>query len=329
MLSFLMRSSGLREVARRCKFLLDTANFSSISHALCRGSSLEFVQSMLNCLESTRTVKREELISIDGMAVTLPKTQRHNCKKFNNKTVGGGVVWTFAINCARGACPVKLLKTVQGAWHDSKVIQDVQLQPKGPVYLMDRGFYALKLLSDWLEQKVHFIVRAKKSSLKFEILETVTSPRRIGNGRMTLDAIVRIGGPRASHYPVVRLIRLEPASGEELIIATDRFKWSTIAVLRAYKKRWHIERFHRFLKDTLGFAHLYSFHQTGIMFLLHACLLTAIMLWMNCKAAQGETIDLLQAALKEAQRELGLSSPWKRNTCSARRKKKKKSQANL
>ena len=56
------------------------------------------------------------------------------------------------------------------------------------------------------------------------------------------------------------------ASGEKLTVVTSEMDWSAERVLEAYKKRWHIERFHKFLEETLGLAHLYSFGQRGIEF---------------------------------------------------------------
>jgi len=49
----------------------------------------------------------------------------------------------------------------------------------------------------------------------------------------------------------------------------DLLDWNAEALLEAYRKRWQIERFHRFLKETVGLAHLYSFQEAGLFLLLH------------------------------------------------------------
>lgn len=326
-IAYLVRASGLRAVAQRCGHLLGTKSIASISQAVRRASSLRLAQAMLAILESTHKPGDNELVAIDGMAVTLPKTQRHQCKKYNDKTVGGGVVWTYMINVAQGVCPVKILKIVEGAWHDSKVMRGVKLIPKGPVYLMDRGFYALELLEEWLDAKVRFIVRVKERSLVYEQIRTITKPRSVGDKFVALDAIVRLGGPRAKAHPIVRLVIAILASGEKLILATDRLDWSVDKVLAAYKKRWHIERFHRCLKDTIGLAHLYSFHQRGIMFMLHVALLLALVLLEIAQNAGGETIKVLHRVLTAIRQSLGLGTRWKRNMCAPRRTKKKSKRA--
>ena len=313
-MAFAARLSGLRAVADRCGHLLGTKAFNTISDALARASSLAYVQRMLAQLESAHQPGDEELVPIDGMALTLAKTQRHKCKKYNDRTVGGGVVWAYMVNAARGVCPVKVLAVVEGAWHDSKVMRDVTLAPHGPVYVMDRGFYALELLKAWLDQTVRFIVRVRETCLQFEKLQEISSPRAMGPLWLATDAIVRLGGARAKAYPVVRLIIAQLPSGENLILATDRLEWSAERVLAGYKQRWHIERSHRFLKDALGLSHLYSFDQNGIAFLLHTALLGALLLFFAEDNPSGETIAILRRLLKLLRSALGLGTPWRRNS---------------
>lgn len=322
-IAYVSRLSGLRAVTARCSHLVKTSNFSSLSDALKRASSLALVKRLVGMLESTYSPGSGELVAIDGMAVTLPRTQRHQCKKVNKKTVGGGVVWSYVIDAVAGCCPVKILKIVEGAWHDSRIMRSVSLIPRGPVYLMDRGFYALEVLQKWLDEKVHFIVRVKENCLVYELLRQVSAPRTIDGKRLELDAVVRLGGPRAKAYPQVRLLIAILPSGEKLILATDQLKWSAKRILASFKKRWHIERFHRFLKDTLGLAHLYSFHQSGMTFLLYTALLTALMLFFAPADPVGETIQILHQALKALRSAFGMATPWKRNTCTPRRTKPK------
>lgn len=329
MIAFMVRLSGLRDIANRCGHLLGTQNFSSISHALRRLSSMEFVKQMVEQLETSHAPGDGELVALDGMAITLPKTQRHNCKKYNKRTVGGGVVWAYMINVAKGITPIKIIKIVEGAWHDSVVIRTVKLIPKGPVYLVDRGFYALEVIRKWLKEKVRFIIRVKKRNLVYDILRHVSRPQKVGNLRVRLDAIVRLGGRQAKAHPVVRLVIAILPWGEELILATDRLEWSVERILESYKKRWHIERFHSYIKEALGLAHLYSFHQMGLIFLLYTALLVALLLFLSEKRPKGESIYIFRHTLKTARKELGLGTRWKRNTFTPRRKKTKKKRINL
>ena len=273
------------------------------------------------------TPSREgELVAVDSMAISLPKTRRHHCKKVNNATVGGGVLWSLGIRKHyRRGLPVQVLRVVQGAWHDSKVIREVSLRARGPVYLMDRGFYALDLLGDWLDRQVRFIVRARKTQLTYKVKRHLGRPRAAAGLHVSIDAVVRLGAPSAKAHPVVRLLHATLPSGEDLILVTDRMNWTREAVLKAYNQRWHIERFHRYVKSTIGLAHLYSFDQTGIEVLLYTALLLALLLLLEDDDQVGPTVDLLYSALSGLRQRSGLGTPWKRNLRAKTRATKRKS----
>ena len=319
MTAFVLRLSGLREVVERTGRVLGTRNFSSLTPALRRPCSLRYVQGLIERLESRHRPQRDALVAIDGMAVTLPSTQRHRCAKYNRRTVGGGVIWTYAIEATRGLCPVRVLKVVAGAWRDCAHMKGVTLIAHGPVYLMDRGFYALGLIEQWLEERVRFIVRARKDA-SYDLLETLSRPRRYGAGRIELDARVRLGSATAKAHPVARLIRA--VIGKQiLVLVTSQLKWSAERVLDAYKKRERIEQFHRFLKEVVGLAHLYSFSQSGMTFLLYTALLVAMLLLLGEPKAAGEVIGVLRRVLRAVRRALGLGNVWKRNTFLVKRAK--------
>lgn len=310
-------------MTERCEALLQTGCFTAVSHALRRVSSLAFVRRLVERLETRHEPGDEELVVLDGMALTLPKTQRHGCAKFNNKTVGGGVVWAYCVEATRGLTPVRLVEMVRGAWHDTTVMRKVTVIARGPVYVMDRGFYALDLLAQWLRGHVRFVVRVREKDLVYETIREVSKPRPVDGKPLLLDMIVRLGAKRASAHPIVRLLISVLPSGEHLVLATDRFQWSAQRVLKAYRKREHVERFHRFLKEALGLAHLYSFNACGIEFLLCTALLLALLLFLAADDPTGETIAVLRRMLRRLRHDLGLGTLWRRNTVAPRTGKKK------
>jgi hypothetical protein len=318
--AYARRLSGLREIVERFGERLNTDNFSSLSHALRRAASLKFVQGLVERLQAKHLPGCGELVAVDSMAVTLPATQRHRCKKYNKRTVGGGVLWAFIIDAARERCPVRVIKTVAGTWCDAQEMIGVELIGAGPVYLMDRGFYGLKLIEQWAKQKIRFIVRARNDAA-YTILGELSAPRPYGpNGRIELDARVSLGCPSASAHPKARLIQATVGK-QKLILVTSEMRWSAKRVLDAYKKRERIERFHRQLKETVGLAHLYSFSQKGIEFLIYTALLVAMLLVMEAAEQGGEVIYVLKKALRNMRRSFGLGNIWKRNTYLVKRAK--------
>jgi hypothetical protein len=316
--AFVWRLSGLREIVERLGRLLGTGNFSSLCPALARPSSLRFVAGLFESLQDRRHAVGQGLIAIDSMAVTLPASQRHRCRKYNDKTVGGGVLWAFMIHTRRGSCPVRVLKTMAGAWGDTAQMAGVELSTRGPIYLMDRGFYALKLIEQWLCQRVRFIVRARGDAV-YERLKTLSAPRGYGKaGRIEMDAWVRLGSVNAKVHPRARMIRARV--GEQLLVLVTGLRHlSAERLLDAYRQRERIEQFHRLVKEVVGLAHLYSFSQSGIEFLLYTAVLLAMLLVLG--EAQGETITVLRRTLRNLRRRIGLGQLWKRNTFLTKRAK--------
>ena len=322
MAALVRRLSGLREIIQYYAHALATGNFSSLCPALRRPCSLRYVMALTARLESRHRPQRDDLVPIDGMAVTLPATQRHRCAKYNRRTVGGGVIWAYMIRAGRGVCPVRVLKVIEGAWRDATRMAGVALEARGPVYLMDRGFFSLVLIREWLAQGVRFIVRARRDAV-YEVLKSLSKPRRYRNGRIELDARVRLGCPSTKAHPEARLIRAVIGK-EVLVLVTGEMRWSAERVLNGYKQRERIEQFHRYLKEVLGLAHLYNFSQSGLAFLLHVALLLAMLLSIGEPARGEETIAVLRRAIKQLRRSLGLGNPWKRNTYVCQRKKTSK-----
>lgn len=331
MVALLHRFSGLREIAEKLGKTLGTTNFSSLSHALARESSLAYARGLVERLGQRGSSLAGRLVAIDSMAMCVPATQRHDCEKLNRKTAGGGVMWSFDIECAPGICPVRILKLMtKGAWNDSAQIRGVELE-RGPIYLMDRGFFALPLISDWLAGGVRFIMRSR-AKVGVEALRQTGKPRDYvsGNktrGRILFDGVARLGAPRARAHPEVRYVQARIGEMTLTLVSGER-DWTAERILDAYAKRQRIEQFHRFVKETVGLAHLYSFSRVGIMFLLHVATLVSALLILGDEAARGDTAKRLREILQQIRNALGLAYVWKRNTHVARRQNKNQSVAN-
>jgi transposase len=117
------------------------------------------------------------------------------------------------------------------------------------------------------------------------------------------------------------------ANGEDLYLLTDRLDLSAETILKMYKRRWEIEGFHRLLKDVLGFAHLYSFDQQGIEFLLRVAWLLAVLLYLSAGGVSGRTLDLLRQLVRDLRKTLGITGIWRRNSCTRPRNAKKHNKA--
>ena len=324
MSAFVLYLPGLRAVAERGRKTLRTIHASTLSYALRRASSLRWVQALIQDLEAWHRPSAGSVVALDSMAVNLPATRRHGCAKMNNATVGGGVLWGFWIDAPAGANPIRIFNLMEGAWHDTQTLAAEALEPRGPLYLMDRGFWALEAVGRWVERKVNFIARARGRDFQFEPIRTRGPARLIAKTWVSFDGVARLGSSkRRGARPVVRLIVARLETGEDLILASRQMRWSAERILATYKQRWQIERFHKFLKETLGLAHLYSFGQRGIEFLTLTVLLLAMVLLESAVLGAEMVIDALHQILRALRRTVGFSTPWKRNTVSRTRSKKK------
>jgi hypothetical protein len=314
MKAFLLRVPSLEAMVGRWGDQLKTHCQSTLSYALRRPTFLGLAQALLSRLEARFAPKRGQLVVVDSMPLTLPATRQHGCRSINAATVGGGVLWAYCPQAPAGSCPVKILRLISGPWHDTQAIADVELTPHGPIYLLDRGFWSIALVARWLSQGVHFILRVNKQDFTYTPLKTCGSPRVLPGGlRVAFDGLATLGGPRRRSKPAVRLVIAWLPDGTDLILVSDRRDWSAQALLDAYRQRGQTEAFHRLLKTTIGLAHLYSFQERGIFFLLHVAVILAVLLFLTRHPTATTTLQTLQATLAALRQAMGLLKHWRRN----------------
>jgi hypothetical protein len=103
------------------------------------------------------------------------------------------------------------------------------------------------------------------------------------------------------------------SDGTDRILVSDRRHWGAPALLEAYRRRRQTEAFHRLLKTTIGLAHLYSFQERGIFFLLHVAVILAAWLFFSRRTTATTTVQSLQETLATLRQAMGLLTNWRRN----------------
>lgn len=64
----------------------------------------------------------------------------------------------------------------------------------------------------------------------------------------------------------------------EVFFITNNFEMSAKEIAEAYRKRWDIEVFFKFLKQELSFSHFLSTNENGIKVILYMTLITAMLI---------------------------------------------------
>lgn len=316
MSAFVLRLSGLRAVCERCGALVRTPHISTLSMALRSPQVARFAAGLVGALPGRAPTGG--LVAVDSMCLSLPRTRRHGCARLNDTTVGLGVLFALAIDHHRGQRPAQVLATFDGPWHDGSQIRPGLLAAHGPVHLMDRGFYTLANLNGWLAEGVHFIVRARGKDLVWRRVRVCGPARRAEGLVIEHDVIAEIGGPDCRiARPRVRLVFARLADGRDLVLVSDQERWSAERLLAAYRRRWKIERFHHFLKESVGLAHLYSYQQRGLETLLWVSVLLVGLLML--RPASSESVQVMLKTWKTLRRAEGLAHLWRPNTVRRKR----------
>jgi hypothetical protein len=319
--ALVLRMPSLEAIGRAFSDTLGTSSKSTLSHGLRGLMSLRVVRMMSRALGEQCRPQRGSIVPIDSMALTVQATQRSRAAKLNNRTRGVGVLWQLNLDAPAGTCPVKILRIMHGAWNDSHQIRQCELEPNGPIYVMDRGFWSLAAMNDWLKAKVRFVIRAKAQQCRMSVLQSKGSSRKIGSVTVVSDCIAIVGvDPRTQlKLRIVHALR----GKEDLILASSELGASAKELLAIYRKRWAIERFHKLVKQTLGLAHLYSFQANGLELLLHVAFILAALTYLSIKGSgkAQDQIALIRAVIKGIRAALCITE-WKPNTCTHRWKKK-------
>ena len=169
------------------------------------------------------------------------------------------------------------------------------------VYVMDRGLQSSRSLQAFAQQKVSFVCRARENR-KYEPLSNLLKEGQqtdLGEVILLSDQLVRLyyGQPIKNkkgniHYREnlleqdFRLVIVQSKQQPEqhFWLLTNELEMPAEEVARAYRRRWDIETFFRFLKQELNLSHLVSLNQNGIQVMLYMTLILAMLLLIYKKA---------------------------------------------
>lgn len=168
------------------------------------------------------------------------------------------------------------------------------------IYVMDRGLQSTRTMKAFSENAITFICRSKENK-KFVELESFIAEGQdldIGESKLLKDSKVQLytgiavnnkqGNKYFRHELVDNAFRLiiveSKLDGKKYWFLTNDFKLSPKEIAQAYRRRWDIEVFFRFLKQELNVSHLVSLNKNGIQVMLYMTLIVAMLVLIYKKA---------------------------------------------
>jgi hypothetical protein len=157
------------------------------------------------------------------------------------------------------------------------------LQP-GRLYVLDRGYASYDLFAQIVQAKSSLVARVQDKTAFVPAEERPLDEAARKAGVVRDVVISRLG--TAHHKDHLRrpmrlvIVRVESRDGKmtELWLLTDRLDLSADLVALAYRYRWTVELFFRWMKSVLGARHLVSQKQNGVTLQMYAALIVSLLI---------------------------------------------------
>lgn len=203
-------------------------------------------------------------------------------------------------------CDLKVFNTQKYVSEDMALPEVVTQHVKKQVhhqniYVIDRGLQSTRTMEAFSQDAITFIVRAKENRKYQEIASLLAENQVFDLDTMTLvkDSQIQLytGRPIQSkkgtiyhkeelvktHFRLI-IAKSKTDNKKEYWFITNNFELSAREITQAYKKRWDIEVFFRFIKQELNVSHLVSLNKNGIKVMIYMTLIVAILILMYKKA---------------------------------------------
>jgi Transposase DDE domain len=154
----------------------------------------------------------------------------------------------------------------------------------GRLYVCDRGYASFELFRSILDAGSSLIVRVK-DDIAVSVQEERPISAAAAQAGVVRDVILnRLGSShhkdvvgRPMRLVIVKVVDRDGKSSE-LWLVTDRLDLDADLVAIAYRYRWSVELFFRWLKCVLGAKHLLSHNENGVALQMYAALIVSLLI---------------------------------------------------
>lgn len=188
------------------------------------------------------------------------------------------------------------------AGNESERGQTQHVVQPGGFYVCDRGYVEYDLFAEWHALPCSFIVRGQNNAA-YEVAHDRPLSAAARAAGVTSDVVLQRLGT-AHHRPcaaqplrVVRVTtdkRRKDGTPVELVLLTNRLDLDADLIALAYRYRWTVELFFRWLKCILGCRQLLSHSENGVQLQVYMALIASLLisLWVG-RAPTKRTFELL------------------------------------
>lgn len=180
-----------------------------------------------------------------------------------------------------------------------KAINEAKLE-KEDIILFDRGISKGKTFDDFTKQDIKFVTRLK-SNRRYEVIsQNKIQTTQDSKLEIISDEVINLYQRKKLIKNNLRLIKAINDSGTQILFLTNINEMSSIEIANAYRLRWDIEVFFKFLKQNLQFKHFITHNLNGMMVYVYSILIAAILfiIFKHQNKLTGFKIPLLQFTLE-------------------------------
>jgi Transposase DDE domain len=170
------------------------------------------------------------------------------------------------------------------------------------LYVIDRGYAEYQLFQDIVDARSDFIGRLRANAVWALVEERPLTPEA-QNAGVRSDRVVQLGGPQSgsAFKQAVRVVEVDTGKTDKhgrpdiLLLATNRLDLAAELVALAYRFRWTVELFFRWLKCILGCRHLLANSRQGVTIQVYLAIIASLLisLWVGRKPTI-RTLEMLQ-----------------------------------
>lgn len=163
------------------------------------------------------------------------------------------------------------------------------------LYVIDRGLQSTRTMGEFNQQQIAFVARLKENRKHLELESLINENTSLDLGSLSLlkDSKVYLytgipvnnkkGNVHYKQQLVEEPFRLIVGKSKQdpkkvFWFVTNDFELTAKQVADAYRRRWDIEVFFRFIKQELNVSHLVSLNKNGIQVILYMTLIAAMLI---------------------------------------------------